>query len=136
MKRFTIEVASEGNTDVVNLHPYVVEQLRGVTGDGIVHLFAVGSTVALTTLEYEPGLVKHDIRDTLQRLVPDDAKYAHEATWNDDNGHSHVRASLVGPSLAIPFAKGQLMTGQYQQVVLLDFDTRPRRRTVIGTILP
>jgi secondary thiamine-phosphate synthase enzyme len=106
-----------------------------VGGEGLLHLFVVGSTAALTTIEYEPGLVKHDLPAVLQRLVPDDARYEHEATWNDDNGHSHVRAALVGPGLTIPFSNGRLLTGEYQQVVLLDFDTRPRKRTVICTVV-
>src|SRR5690606_4412704 len=102
---------------------------------GVVHLFAIGSTAALTTLEYEPGLVKHDLKAALQKLVPDDAPYGHEATWNDDNGHSHIRAALIGPSLTIPFANGRLLIGEYQQPVFIDCDTRPRRRVIIGTIL-
>ena len=68
--------------------------------------------------------------------VPEDGKYEHEQTWNDDNGHSHIRAAMLGPSVMIPFAAGKLLTGEYQQVVLIDFDTRPRRRTVIGTTMP
>ena len=137
MQRFTIEIFTEGNTDIVNLHADLAKRLRElkVTGDGLVHLFVVGSTAALTTIEYEPGLVKHDLPAVLQRLVPDDARYEHEATWNDDNGHSHVRAALVGPGLTVPFSNGKLLTGEYQQVVLLDFDTRPRKRTVIATVV-
>jgi len=137
MQRFTLEVFTEGNTDIVNLQGDLAKRLRElkVSGDGLLHLFVVGSTAALTTIEFEPGLVKHDLPATLQRLVPDDARYEHEATWNDDNGHSHLRASLVGASVTIPFANGKLLTGEYQQVVLIDFDTRPRRRTVIGTLL-
>ena len=99
-------------------------------------LFVVGSTAALTTIEYENGLIKHDLPRVLQRLVPDDDRYEHEATWNDDNGHSHIRAALIGPSLIVPFANGKLLTGEYQQVVLIDFDTRPRRRLIICTVLP
>jgi thiamine phosphate synthase YjbQ (UPF0047 family) len=68
-------------------------------------------------------------------LAPDDANYQHEMTWNDDNGHSHVRAALMGPGLLVPFSKGRLLTGEYQQVVLIDFDTRPRRRKIIGTVI-
>ena len=79
--------------------------------------------------------MKHDMQNVLQRLVPDDIPYEHEATWNDDNGHSHVRSALIGPSLTVPFSKGKLLTGEYQQVVLLDFDTRPRRRRVIATVV-
>jgi secondary thiamine-phosphate synthase enzyme len=137
MQRFTLEVFTEGNTDIVNLQGELAKRLRElkVGGDGLLHLFVVGSTAALTTIEFEPGLVKHDLPATLQRLVPDDARYEHEATWNDDNGHAHVRASLVGPGLTIPFSNGKLLTGEYQQVVLVDFDTRPRKRTVIATVI-
>ena len=135
MKRFIIEIGTEGNNDVVNLGAELLSKMKGVEGEGIVHLFVVGSTAAITTLEYEPGLVKHDMPRMFQTLVPDDIKYDHEATWNDDNGHSHVRAALLGPSLTIPFSNGKLLTGEYQQVVLIDFDTRPRRRKIIGTII-
>ena len=104
------------------------KNFRDVKGIGVASLFVVGSTVALTTLEFETGLVKHDVPNVLQRLVPDDSRYEHEATWNDDNGHSHIRAALIGPSVTVPFENGRLLTGEYQQVVLIDFDTRPRRR--------
>jgi secondary thiamine-phosphate synthase enzyme len=137
MQRFVIELSTDGNNDIINLSPDVAKRLQALAeGEGVLHLFVVGSTAALTTIEYEPGLVKHDIPNTLQRLVPDNLPYEHEATWNDDNGHSHVRHALIGPSLTIPFSHGKLLTGEYQQVVLIDFDTRPRRRKVVGTILP
>jgi secondary thiamine-phosphate synthase enzyme len=136
MTRFTLEIETDGSNDIVNLHVALKAQVREFRGEGLLHLFLIGSTAALTTMEYESGLVKHDVAEVLQRLVPDDAKYAHEATWNDDNGHSHVRAALVGPSLMVPFADGRLLTGEYQQIVLMEFDTRPRRRTVICTTLP
>lgn len=136
MHRFTLEIATDGNADVVNLNPELAARLRDVRGQAMAFLFVVGSTAALTTLEYEPGLVKHDLPGLLQRLVPDDTRYEHEATWNDDNGHSHLRAALIGPSLAVPVENGQLLTGEYQQVVLIDFDTRPRRRSVIVTVMP
>jgi secondary thiamine-phosphate synthase enzyme len=135
MKRFTINVSSEGNTDIVNLSPELAKQVRDVKGDGLLHLFVGGSTAALTTLEFEPGLVKHDIPAVLQRIAPDDAHYDHEATWNDDNGHSHVRAALLGPGLIVPVSQGKLLTGEWQQVVLIDFDTRPRRRAIICTLI-
>ena len=135
MKRFTIHLTTDGQTDIVNLTGELANHAKDLKGDGVLHLFAVGSTCALMTIEFEPGLVKHDFKAMLQRLIPDDAPYDHEATWNDDNGHSHLRASMVGPSLTIPFANGKLLTGEYQQVVLVDFDTRPRKRTVIGTVL-
>jgi secondary thiamine-phosphate synthase enzyme len=135
MQRFTLEFVTEGNTDIINVSPELTKRLAEVRGSGIVHLFVVGSTAALTTLEFEPGLVRHDLKAVMQKLVPDDATYEHEQTWNDDNGHSHIRASMIGPSLTVPFANGKLMTGEYQQVVLIDFDTSPRRRTVIATVL-
>jgi secondary thiamine-phosphate synthase enzyme len=133
--RFSIDVFTEGNTDVHNLSPQIDRQLRVIGGDGVLHLFVVGSTASLTTLEFEPGLVKHDLANLMQQLVPDDATYQHEQTWNDDNGHSHLRSALLGPAVTIPFANGKLLTGEYQQVVLVDFDTRPRKRVVLATVL-
>lgn len=135
MTRFTIEVYTEGNTDIKNLSPEVAKHLRAIGGDGVLHLFVVGSTAALTTIEFEPGLVKHDLAALMQKLVPDDEFYQHEQTWNDDNGHSHLRSALLGPGITVPFENGKLMTGEYQQVVLVDFDTRPRKRTVVGSVL-
>jgi secondary thiamine-phosphate synthase enzyme len=135
MKRFTIDIDTDGNSDVVNLNSEINAKLKGTAGEGLVHVFIAGSTAAVTTLEFEPGLVKHDMPRIFQQLVPDDSKYEHEATWNDDNGHSHVRAALLGPSVTVPFANGKLLTGEYQQVVLIDFDTRSRRRKVICTVI-
>jgi secondary thiamine-phosphate synthase enzyme len=135
MKRFQISVGTEGNTDIVNLSPELNRQLKDVKGDALLHLFVAGSTAALTTLEFEPGLAKHDMPAAMQRLAPDDLHYDHESTWNDDNGHSHVRAALLGPGLTIPVAGGKLLTGEWQQVVLVDFDTRPRRRSIICTLI-
>ena len=136
MQRFSIEIETDGNNDIVNLTPELARRIRDTSGQGIVSLFVVGSTAGLTTLEYETGLVKHDVPNALQRLIPDDSRYEHEATWNDDNGHSHIRAALIGPSLIVPFSDKKLLTGEYQQIVLIDFDTRPRRRVVICSVLP
>lgn len=135
MRRFTLEVPTEGNTDIIDLQGPLNERLREIGGDGMLFLWVVGSTAALTTLEFEPGLVRHDLPALMQKLIPDDADYEHEQTWNDDNGHSHLRASLIGPSLAVPFAKGKMLTGEYQQVVLVDFDTRARRRVLVCTVM-
>lgn len=134
-RRFAIELHTEGNTELINLSPHLAKHANLLKGEGVLHLFVVGSTAALTTVEFEPGLVQHDVAEAMQRIVPDDLQYRHELTWHDDNGHSHIRASLVGPSLTIPFDNGKLLTGEYQQPVLIDFDTRPRKRKVIGTIL-
>jgi secondary thiamine-phosphate synthase enzyme len=135
MTRFTLEIETDGCNDIANLTPMLKDKVRELKGEGVLHLFLVGSTAALTTMEYETGLVKHDMPEVLQRLAPDNAKYIHEATWNDDNGHSHVRAALIGPTITVPYAGGKLLTGEYQQVVLMEFDTRPRKRTIICSAL-
>src|SRR5687768_5869651 len=135
MKRFALEVATEGNTDIKNLNPELAHRVRELKGLGLLHLFVVGSTAALTTIEFEPGLIKHDVPNFLQRLVPDDLRYEHEATWHDDNGHSHIRSALIGPGLTVPFTNGRLLTGEWQQLILIDFDTRPRRRTVVCSVM-
>ena len=135
MKRFTFTVATDGNTDIVNLSPELAKYISGIKGHALLHVFVGGSTAAITTIEFEPGLVKHDMPEFFQRLVPDDLHYDHEATWNDDNGHSHVRSALLGPGLTIPISAGKLLTGEWQQVVLIDFDTRPRRRSLTCTII-
>ena len=101
MQRFTLEFVTEGSTHVVNVSPELGKRLAEVRGSGLAHLFVVGSTAAVTTLEFEPGLVRHDVKEAFQRLIPDNIRYEHEATWNDDNGHSHIRASLIGPSLLV-----------------------------------
>src|SRR5260221_14010438 len=117
MKRFTIEVFTEGNSDVQNLSPQVAKHLRKIGGDGVLHLFVVGSTASITTLEYEPGLVKHDLAALMQNFIPDDPTYQHEQTCNYDNGHSHLRSALLVPCSTIPFAVATLITRQYHQIV-------------------
>jgi secondary thiamine-phosphate synthase enzyme len=134
-RRFFLELNTEGNTHIINLTPELTKRVRELQGEGVLHLFVVGSTAGLTTMEYERGLVQHDFQAAMERIAPADAHYEHEQTWNDDNGHSHLRASLLGASLTIPFGNGQLLTGEYQQIVLVDFDTTPRKRTVIATVL-
>lgn len=120
-----------GDDDIVDLTADVQEAVAetGVT-TGQAALLVQGSTAALTTLEFEPGLVDRDVAVALERIAPRDERYLHEETWHDDNGHSHVRASLVGPSLALPIVDGRVPLGTWQQIVLIDSDTRPRDRTV------
>jgi secondary thiamine-phosphate synthase enzyme len=131
-----IQFSTRGNDHIVDLtgevQSFVAE--TGVT-TGQVALLAHGSTGSVTTLEYEPGLVNHDIAVAMERLAPRDARYEHEETWHDDNGHSHVRASTVGPSLALPVVGGAVPLGTWQQIVFMDFDTRPRRRTVHASVV-
>jgi secondary thiamine-phosphate synthase enzyme len=101
---------------------------------GVVTLFVVGSTAGLTTIEFEEGAVA-DFARLFENLAPSDGPYQHELRWHDDNGHSHVRAALLGPSLSVPFVAGNLALGTWQQIVLVDFDTRPRRREVVAQIM-
>jgi len=118
----------------------ITEQVNGVIGEsgireGISVVFAVGSTAGVTTTEAEPGLLNHDLKAFFERIAPDDLYYKHEETWHDDNGHAHVRASALGPSLTVPLVDGRMTLGTWQQIVLIDFDTRPRRRDVIVQIV-
>jgi len=132
VKTEQIQVNTRGNSQVIDITGQVREAVAssGLTA-GVVTLFHVGSTGGLTTTEYEPGLVNHDLKAAFERIVPEDGAYEHEKTWDDDNGHSHVRASLLGPSLSVPFVEGRLTLGTWQQIILVDFDTRARARTVV-----
>jgi len=130
-----IQINSKGEDDLINL----TQEISGIVKesklvDGVVTVFVSGSTAAVTTIEYEPGL-KHDFPEMLSRVAPRSIEYAHDNTWHDGNGHSHVRASLVGPSLTIPFTKSNLLLGTWQQVVLVEMDTRPRHRTIIAQVI-
>ncbi|MCS7209235.1 MAG: secondary thiamine-phosphate synthase enzyme YjbQ [Fimbriimonadales bacterium] len=131
--RFT--VSTQGNDAMLDITGMVERVIleSGVV-NGVAVVFVVGSTAAITTIEYESGL-EQDMKTVLERIAPRDAPYAHEARWHDDNGHSHIRASLLGPSLAVPIVGGRMTLGAWQQIVLLDFDTRPRTRTVHVQVL-
>jgi secondary thiamine-phosphate synthase enzyme len=126
-----IELPSKGGSDIVDLTGRIQECL-GKSGfsEGQALVFAPGATAGITTMEYEPGL-KKDIPEALDRIAPSDADYHHDDTWHDGNGHSHVRASLLGPSLNVPFKDGQLLLGTWQQIVLIDCDNRPRTRRIV-----
>jgi secondary thiamine-phosphate synthase enzyme len=102
--------------------------------NGIVLVFVPGATGAVTTIEHEPGLV-HDINAALERIAPERTEYAHDQRWGDGNGHSHIRASLIGPSLTVPFSDGRLILGTWQQIVFLELDNRPRERSITLQIL-
>lgn len=138
MKTFSGSIArsTKGNNHILDLTGdllKLVEESGVRTG----HLVAmvIGSTAGLTTLEFEPGLVNHDIAAAMERVAPEDGHYVHEGTWGDNNGHSHVRAALMGASVALPIVEGRLPLGTWQQVVLVDFDTRPRERSIVVTIV-
>ena len=132
-KKLTLN--TRGNGDTVDITPGVERAIKesGLTG-GVVTLFVVGSTAALTTIEYEGGAVA-DLGRVLEKMAPRHAEYEHHLRWGDDNGHSHVRAALLGPSLSVPFVDGRLALGTWQQIVLIDFDTRPRQREVVAQII-
>ena len=131
-----ITVKTKGNCDVVDITGQVGEAVaKSDVRDGAVTVFNVGSTAGITTTEYEPGLVNHDIEALFEKIAPENARYEHEETWHDDNGHAHVRASLLGPSLSVPVIDGRMTLGTWQQIILVDFDTRPRARTIICQIV-
>lgn len=130
-----IQLKSKGETDIIDITDHVSQAIEeSSVSNGIATVFVAGSTAALTTIEYEPGL-KHDFPQMLSRVAPKDIVYEHDNTWHDGNGHSHVRASLIGPSLTIPVVGGKLTLGTWQQIVFLEMDTRPRNRNVIVQIL-
>ena len=114
--------------DITNKTQRVIESSR--MRSGVAVLFVPGSTGAITTIEYEPGLLA-DLPVALERLAPKDASYEHEKRWHDGNGHSHIRASMIGPDLSVPFRDKKLTLGTWQQIVFLELDVRPRDRTVI-----
>lgn len=132
----TMQVRTKGNCDIIDITPQAVALVAesGICA-GTVTLFNVGSTACITTTEYEPGLVNHDIKAAFEKIAPQDGQYKHEETWNDDNGHAHVRATLLGPSLVVPVVEGKLTLGTWQQIILVDFDTRPRTRQVVCQIM-
>ena len=131
----SISVKTRGHSDIINITPDIEEQLAtSAVSNGTVTLFIAGSTAGLSTIEYEPGLVS-DFQAMWARNVPEDISYEHNRRWGDGNGYSHVRASLLGPSLVVPFISKRLTLGTWQQIVVIDFDNRPRTRQIILQIM-
>ena len=130
-----ITLQSKGDCDIINITSRVTDNVEesGVNS-GIVALFVVGSTAGITTIEYEPNLLS-DFKNMWDRVIPRNIPYEHDKTWGDGNGHSHVRASMLGASLIIPFVNKRLTLGTWQQIVLVDFDNRPRSRNIAVQIL-
>ena len=127
--------STQGNSEIVDLTDEVKKYLKGANlNSGFVNLFVPGATGGLTTMEYEPGLVD-DLRQSFQRIAPEEIKYLHNVTHKDKNAHSHIRASLIGPFLSVPFENANLQLGKWQQIVFIDFDNRPRKREVILQII-
>mgnify|MGYP001117273781 CR=1 FL=1 len=127
----TLQIATSKELDVVDLTAKVQSAVQesGIRS-GIVTVFIPGSTASVTTTEFEPGVFT-DLPNALERIAPKGAEYAHHLTWGDDNGRSHVRAAILGSSLTVPFADSSLLLGTWQQIVLVELDTRSRKRTVI-----
>jgi secondary thiamine-phosphate synthase enzyme len=135
VKSETIKLRTKGHSDVVDITGSTAAILtRSGVASGIITLFVIGSTAGLTTIEFEPGLV-HDIKTAFELIAPQGGHYEHHERWGDDNGNSHVRASLLGPSLTVPFNDGKLCLGTWQQIVLIDFDTKSREREIVCQIL-
>jgi secondary thiamine-phosphate synthase enzyme len=131
IRNYVLSFQTTGKTDLIDITREVSLRIResGIS-EGSVLVFAPGSTAALTTIEYESGVIE-DLKEAIERLAPEGLHYRHDARWGDGNGYSHVRAALLGPSLTIPIIEGQLVLGTWQQVILCDFDNRPRKRQVI-----
>jgi len=130
-----IELGTKGNTDIIDITPGIenIVDEEGVS-DGVLFLSVIGSTAGLTTMEYESGLEK-DLKEAFEKLLPYKKDYAHNFTWSDDNGHSHLRSSFIKTNLFVSVTEGRLDLGTWQQVVLIDFDTRPRQRKIVVKII-
>ncbi|MFC1787340.1 secondary thiamine-phosphate synthase enzyme YjbQ [Halobacteriota archaeon] len=130
-----IRFQTNGNVDIIDITDKVAELLReSQPNDGIVTVFVPGSTGAITTVEYESGLIE-DMKNALERLMPQGIEYKHNLRWGDGNGHSHVRSAVLGTSLTLPFSNKKLLTGTWQQIVFIDLDARPRSRRIIVQIM-
>lgn len=131
----SFRIKTRGNTDILDITGDVKKALKDTTiKNGIANVFVPGSTAGITTIEYEPGL-KKDLPAAFERIAPQNIEYAHHQTWGDWNGHSHVRSALVGTSFTVPFVRGELILGTWQQIVLIDFDTDPRDREIIVQVM-
>ncbi len=128
-------VSTRGNSEVLDITTRVSNLLsKHKLKEGNLIVFVSGSTASVTTTEFEPGLRK-DIPEALNRIAPEGIRYHHDDTWHDGNGHAHVRAAVMGPSLTIPFSGGEMLLGTWQQIVLIDFDNRPRERKVVVQLM-
>jgi secondary thiamine-phosphate synthase enzyme len=130
-----LEFSTRGDSDIHDLTPAVTRAVQeSGLHDGVVTLFTPSATSCLTTIEFEDGALD-DLRRAIERLAPADMEYRHNLRWGDDNGHAHVRAALLGPSLSLPVVDGRMTLGTWQQIVFIDFDVRPRRRSVVVQLL-
>jgi len=131
----TISLQTKGNCDITDITPQVAKKVSDTDiNSGTVTLFVSGSTAGLTTIEFESGVLS-DFQDMWQRIIPKDIHYEHDRAWGDGNGHSHVRASLLGAFLVVPFSNKKLALGTWQQIILVDFDNRSRSRQIVLQII-
>lgn len=131
----SIEISTRGHTDIVDVTPQVRDVLfRCGLQEGRLTVFISGSTAGVTTIEYEPGLLK-DLPETLDKIAPMGARYHHDDTWGDGNGYAHVRAALIGASFSVPFTQGRMLLGTWQQIVVMDFDNRSRDRKIVVQLM-
>jgi len=131
---YDLYLKTTSKTDIIDLTPRVREEItKSSILNGVISLFVPGSTAALTTIEYESGAI-NDLRKAIEKIAPQEQFYEHNERWGDGNGYSHVRAAILGPSLSVPIADQGLALGTWQQIVLLDFDNRPRKRRIIMQI--
>jgi len=130
-----ISIDTKGFSDIIDITPRVLSYVKQAgIANGLITLFCPGSTGALTTIEYEPGVLR-DLREALEKIAPSDVSYHHDARWGDGNGFSHVRAALMKPSLSIPVVEGRPTLGTWQQIVFIDFDNRARKRNIVVQII-
>lgn len=135
VKTYYISVSSKNDMDIIDITDNVQKELeKSGLNDGTVTIFVTGSTGSVSTIEYEPNLVK-DVKEAMEIIAPSGKDYHHHKTWNDKNGKSHVRATLMGPSLTVPFGFGKLMLGTWQQIVFIDFDVPARERKLVVQIM-
>jgi len=135
VKSFSLQIQTRGNADVIRITDPVAEAVQGSgVQNGIVTVFTPSATSAITTVEYEPGCVQ-DLQRLFDEIADPAKRYAHNELQGDGNGHSHIRAALLGPSLTVPFNQQQLMLGTWQQIILVDFDTRPRQRNLVLQVI-
>jgi len=135
VKTGSIQLSTRGNADVQDITPQVAQVINeSKVRNGTVTIFCPSSTSALTTIEYESGCIS-DLQRLFNEIIPGNRDYAHNARWHDGNGHSHIRAALLGPSLTIPFVEGDLALGTWQQVIYVDFDVRSRHRELVLQII-
>ena len=129
------QINTKGNTDIVDITEHVKNEVyKHSLKNGLVHIYVAGSTASVTAIEYEPGLIK-DFPKAMERIAPEDAIYHHDETWHDGNGHAHVRAAMIGNSFSVPLVDGALQLGTWQQIVLVDFDNKPRVRNITVQVL-